>query len=145
MILVVAPVAASGPALMVPVSVVYAASSRICHQRPERSFRLQGMQLPVCARCFGLYAAAAIGASLAWGTRRRVEQSRILLAVSALPTAVTWGLEAAGIAPFSNMSRAVAALPLGATAGWVLVQMLRYDFLLNGDKNYDGGPGVLER
>ena len=41
--------------------VVYALSSFICHQRPERSFRLSGVQMPVCARCAGLYLAAPLG------------------------------------------------------------------------------------
>jgi len=38
---------------------VYATGSFVCHQRPERSFSLGGRQMPVCARCAGLYAAAA--------------------------------------------------------------------------------------
>jgi hypothetical protein len=29
--------------------------------------------------------------------------------------------------PFSNATRAVAAIPLGAVAGWLLVGLLRYD------------------
>ena len=32
----------------------------ICHQRPERSFFIGGQQLPVCARCTGLYLGAAL-------------------------------------------------------------------------------------
>ena len=38
---------------------VYAIGSLICHQLPERSFHLWGAQLPVCARCTGIYAGAA--------------------------------------------------------------------------------------
>lgn len=30
--------------------------SAVCHQMAERSFILQGQQLPVCARCTGIYA-----------------------------------------------------------------------------------------
>ena len=36
-------------------------SSRICHQRPERSFAIAGIQMPVCARCSGLYVSGALG------------------------------------------------------------------------------------
>ena len=60
-----------------------------------------------------------------------------LLALAALPTAVTFALEFAGMLPFSNTARAVAALPLGACAGWVFVSMLRYDSRLDGLKNAD--------
>jgi uncharacterized membrane protein len=141
------PLALSRRTLALPATMVYAASSQLCHQRPERSFHLAGFQLPVCARCFGLYASGALGALFAWagGLRAGNKATRTALAVAALPTAITWGLEAAGIAAFSNVGRAVAALPLGLVAGWVLVQMVRYDFLLNGHEIHDRGPGVRVR
>jgi uncharacterized membrane protein len=54
------------PLLPVPASAaIYAIGSYICHQRPERSFELAGAQLPVCARCLGLYGGAALGAVIA--------------------------------------------------------------------------------
>ena len=132
-LLVASPAALSTRALAVPSATVYALSSRICHQRSERSFHVAGAQMPVCGRCFGLYVAGALGAVLAWGSRRIPgERTRLILVLAALPTAITWSLEAAGVAGFSNVSRAAAALPLGAVAGWVFVQMLRYDLFLNG-------------
>lgn len=145
--LVGAPIALSRPSLTLPATLVYDVSSRICHQRPERSFHLAGVQVPVCARCFGLYASSALGALIAWGSRRRLRTttSRPALALAALPTALTWSLEAAGLVAFSNASRAAAALPLGVVVGWVVVQMVRYDFLLNGHEIYDRGPSVRFR
>lgn len=132
-VLVAAPAALAHPALAGTSAVVYAGSSRICHQRPERSFHLAGMQLPVCARCFGLYLAGALGAAAAWSSRRGPgPQTRVVLAAAAMPTAVTWVLEAAGLAGFSNTTRAVAALPLGVAGGWVFVQLLRYDAVSDG-------------
>src|SRR5688500_5253677 len=44
---------------------MYAAGALVCHQRPERSFYIEDAQLPVCARCFGLYAGALLGV-VAW-------------------------------------------------------------------------------
>src|SRR5436190_8573826 len=41
---------------------IYTGCSAICHQRPERSFQLFGHQMPVCARCTGIYAGAALAA-----------------------------------------------------------------------------------
>jgi uncharacterized membrane protein len=106
---------------------IYAASARICHQQRERSFAVAGTPLPVCARCAGLYVAGAFGALLAWGPgrRRRASHDRLVLLVCAIPTGVTWVLEAAGLMGFSNESRALAALPLGAAAGWMFVRALR--------------------
>ena len=42
----------------------------VCHQRPDRSFHPGGVQMPVCARCAGLYLGAGVGV-LAAGARRR--------------------------------------------------------------------------
>jgi uncharacterized membrane protein len=105
---------------------VYLTGSFVCHQRPERSFHLAGRQLPVCARCTGLYAAAALAApiALAAATSLTASRARRLALVAALPTAVTWSLEYFAGVPFSNLVRFVAALPLGAAAAWLVVSVL---------------------
>jgi len=38
----------------------------ICHQIPERSFHIHGEQLPLCARCTGIYMGALAGFTLMW-------------------------------------------------------------------------------
>jgi uncharacterized membrane protein len=115
------------PAATLGAASIYAASGRICHQQPARSFAAAGMRLPVCARCTGLYLSGALGALLAWAPRRRrpLSRDRLVLIACAVPTALTWGLEAAGLAAFSNEARALAALPLGGAAGWTFVRALR--------------------
>jgi hypothetical protein len=44
---------------------------------------------------------------------------------AALPTALTVALEFVGVLQTSNLFRALSALPLGASAGWVFIQSLR--------------------
>ncbi len=48
----------------------YLLGGLICHQRPERSFHPEGVQMPVCARCFGLYLGGGLGVLAAVGFRR---------------------------------------------------------------------------
>ena len=60
-----------------------------------------------------------------------------VLIIAALPTALTLALEILGMMRFSNTARAIAALPLGAFAGWLFVRMLRYDSRLDAHKNAD--------
>jgi uncharacterized membrane protein len=49
------------PALPVAVAgVTYLFGALICHQLPDRSFHVDGAQLPVCARCLGIYAGTAL-------------------------------------------------------------------------------------
>lgn len=107
--------------------VVYLIGSAICHQRPERSFHTAGVQWPVCARCLGLYVSAPIGALLGLiGLRSRrplrAPSPVWLLAWTALPTAGTLALEWGGLMQPGNAGRALAALPLGAAIGFVLVR-----------------------
>lgn len=110
-------------ALGAPLSALtYAFGSLLCHQRPDRSFHLGAAQVPVCARCVGLYLGAAAGAvatlmhwivvgrATAVPTRTHL---RLMLVASSLPTAITWGLEALGLWGPTNVLRFAAALPLG--------------------------------
>jgi uncharacterized membrane protein len=109
-----------------PAEAVYRLASGVCHQRPERSFAIRGVQLPVCARCAGLYVSGAAGALAAWlGRRKAPVDSRAVLFVAALPTAATIPVEWLGLSGLSNAIRAAAALPLGGAAGWTFVRALR--------------------
>lgn len=129
-LIVAAPLALAGgnghwPAL------VYEAAGLVCHQRPERSFHLAGIQLPVCARCFGFYASGTAGALLAWLVgaprlaRHLAVRTRIPLAAAALPTLLTVAGEWAGLIRPGGAVRALAALPLGLIGGWIFVVLLR--------------------
>lgn len=116
----------------VAVAAMYVAGRVVCHQRPERSFHLWGSQVPVCARCSGLYALAPIGFVLArrssrlgasrhWPNRDGVSihQLRMALLATAMPTLVTVGGEWIGLMHPTNLVRAVAGLPLGLSVAWV--------------------------
>lgn len=103
-------------------TVVYLAGGRICHQRPERSFATRDVQWPVCARCSGLYLAAPFGA-LALLARRRSPAPLRLLALAAIPTALTLLWEWGGMGTPSNPIRFTTAVPLGAAIMWVLLQV----------------------
>ena len=110
----------------VAAALVRAAGSLVCHQRPERSFTIDGVRLPVCARCTGLYAAGAVAALAGlFGGAGGVGRPRLVLGAAAAPMAVTVALEWTGIAGMSNGVRFLSALPLGTAAGWLFVRMLR--------------------
>lgn len=113
----------------------YLVGSAVCHQRPERSFHVGGLRLPVCGRCTGLYLSGAAGvlAGLAWaaGSRRRGRRRpagdwRPWLLAAAVPTGVTLLAEWAGWWVPSNAARALAAVPLGAVAGGLVAVGLSF-------------------
>ena len=113
-------------ALFLTPAAIFPIGRYICHQRPERSFVVHGQQMPVCARCTGLYVGALVGAPLAAiaATALAGARARRLIAICALPTLTTWTLEFAGIASFSKAARFTAALPLGFAAAWLVLSVL---------------------
>ena len=123
----------AAPVLWIPLAgVMYAAGSFICHQLPERSFHFQGAQLPVCARCLGLYCGGAFGSVLGASAvvRHRINRGQPFLVralrwrwtvAAAIPTLVTAVLEWGFGWPISNTVRAIAALPLGGAVAFVVV------------------------
>ena len=117
---------------VIATALTYAFGSLICHQIPERSFYLGTIQLPVCARCLGIYAGFAAAASLTIlrhpvpgsdPTSRGLTPRQILIA-GAMPTAVTWLVEWAGVWQTSNAERAVAGAPLGIAVGVMVIGAL---------------------
>ena len=142
-LLIAAPFAAGSPHAPVARAgaLVYLAGSFVCHQRPERSFHLAGAPLPVCARCTGLYVSALAGAlaSLALSTASiSASRARWLLGLAALPTLVTVMFEVLGLAHPSNMARAIAALPLGSAAAWVVISITHGDRTIPAERTADG-------
>ncbi len=127
-LLFAAPLAAASPDPPVSRagSLVYVVGGFVCHQRPERSFHMAGVPLPVCARCTGLYLSALAGAlaALTFATgSTAVRRARWLLGLAAVPTVATVAAELLGLAHPSNAARAISALPLGAAAAWVVISM----------------------
>jgi uncharacterized membrane protein len=99
--------------------VIYAAFSKICHQRPERSFFIMGYPLAVCSRCTGLY----VGFSLALITYPLVRSLQTVTApdrkwlfLAAVPMALDFTLTFTGIWENTHSSRFLTGLLLGSVA-----------------------------
>src|SRR5215216_6576523 len=118
------------------IALVYAIGSVICHQRPDRSFFVDGHQLPVCARCSGLYVSGAIGFA-AWFVAKAVRgwrcasvDPRIALrtiVIAAVLTVLSLAAAAIDVWDGSNVTRAILVLPLGACAGVIVAAVATKD------------------
>jgi uncharacterized membrane protein len=111
-------------------ALMYSVCGVICHQLPERSFHLAGIQIPVCARCLGIYAGAALAASghvlgVVAGSKRwqilSASDARRILLAGAIPTIATVGLEQGGLWSGSNTVRAIAGIALGVAGALVVM------------------------
>jgi len=142
------PHASDGAAALV--LAVYGIGSLLCHQLPARSYRIWSAQMPVCARCAGIYFGAAIAAILAVAPLQRrptsdavVERrsrdanasgavagrrfsganvSRNALIVAVVPTLATLVYEwtTGGMPP--HWIRTAAGVPIGAVAAWLVAR-----------------------
>jgi uncharacterized membrane protein len=115
------------PILPVPLAAaLYAVGSYICHQRAERSFHLFAAQLPVCARCLGIYAGGAAGLLLTTSARIEREFFRIspraMLVAGAIPTLLTLIVEWSGAWAGRNDVRAGVGVLLGIAVAFVVAQ-----------------------
>jgi uncharacterized membrane protein len=108
---------------------VYLVGSLVCHQRPERSFTLVDLHLPVCARCTGIYTGATLGAfcALLIGAGASIGRWRQALIAAVVPTLLTLFLEHGAGMVITNIARALAAIPIGIATGWIVAAALSGD------------------
>jgi len=106
-------------------STIFFTGSLLCHQRPERSFHWWGAQVPVCARCFGIYLGAALSAVVIAGTGaslRHPRHAKTLVLTALTPNALTLVYEwTTGNMP-GHWVRAGSGVLLGAVVTLVIAE-----------------------
>ncbi|HWS87208.1 MAG TPA: DUF2085 domain-containing protein [Pyrinomonadaceae bacterium] len=103
---------------------VYGALALLCHQVDERSFHVAGFKMAVCARCFGLYAGALLGALVYPFVRpvvRRDLPVRGWLLAAAVPTSIDFALGFFGVWENTHASRFLTASLLGVVVAFYFV------------------------
>jgi uncharacterized membrane protein len=110
-------------------AMTYAIGAVVCHQLPERSFHLAGVQLPVCARCVALYVGGAIGLILwiVWRAPATRQSFRRAIVVLGAPAVITYGMNIVGAWDATNAVRAIASAPLGLALGAVVAAVTLED------------------
>src|ERR1043165_7822257 len=98
---------------------IYYAFSGLCHQRPDRSFFIDGHKFGVCARCTGIYfgfAFTLLVYPLVRSLRAVTTPARKWLLLAALPLAIDFSLTFFGIWENTHTSRLLTGLLLGSVA-----------------------------
>ncbi|MCB0719447.1 MAG: DUF2085 domain-containing protein [Bacteroidetes bacterium] len=108
--------------------IIMSAFRPLCHQLPDRSPHLSGVQLAVCHRCLGIYvglaaSATVLGALIAF-TRPIEKYASFLLPASLVPLAVDWLGDVVGLWTNTPTSRVATGGVFGAVAGVFLARVL---------------------
>lgn len=109
--------------------------TRICHQRPERSFYLLGWKLGVCARCASIYFSFSVTAAFVLcadvtATLRNflngaAKHSRAMLIGGVAPMLVDVLLNDLGIRESTLVTRSISGCMFGIIAAPVLIPQVR--------------------
>jgi len=117
-LIIVAPLAAANGHNEVAAAIYYG-FGKLCHQRPDRSFFIDGHKLGVCSRCTGIYfgfAFTLLVYPLVRSLRTVATPARKWLLLAALPLAIDFNLTFFGIWENTHTSRLLTGLLLGSVA-----------------------------
>lgn len=102
----------------------------VCHQLPDRSFWIDGVQLAVCQRCYGIYAGLFLGTSLLLTLSAKAawiyQQACWVLAAALLPAMLDWGLPIVHLWYNTPLTRTFTGLWFGLLAGLLLTATLEH-------------------
>ena len=117
-LILVAPVAAAGGHNGLAFA-IYHAFGTMCHQKPERSYFIDGYKFAVCARCTGIYFGFAFTLllyPLVRSLRSTATPPRSLLILSVLPLAIDFSLTFFGFWENTHTSRLLTGALLGSVS-----------------------------
>ena len=96
--------------------------STVCHQFANRSPHIDGVQLAVCHRCYGIYMGLPAAAVLYLGLRRidgfLGPAGRWILPLSLVPLSIDWSLDVFGLWTNTPTSRLITGGLFGLAAGY---------------------------
>lgn len=92
-----------------------------CHQKPERSFFIKGYQMPVCARCSGVF--IGYTAALCCAVAGRLKKMNWIAPLGCLVMLTDWSVQALKIKESTNMRRLFTGIfgGFGIMAVWISV------------------------
>lgn len=104
--------------------------SGLCHQLPERSFYLNGVQMAVCTRCFGIYSGLFFGSIifplLVILRKKALKGGKILLLISFLIILIDFLGNLSGLWINTNISRFYTGIFLGISFPYYLSDEVFY-------------------
>lgn len=82
-----------------------------CHQMPERSFFINGRQMPVCARCTGVFIGQCM--AIIFKAARPKDRGVWIPALLLMLMGIDWGIQEFGIKESTNRRRLITGIAGG--------------------------------
>ena len=101
-----------------PWNAVYSIGDRFCHQRAERSFFINGNQMPFCSRCTAIWLGFAVGLGLTIFLKIELtEKFLLLILLGIVPIGIDGMGQQIGLWESTNIIRVTTGLLTGTVCG----------------------------
>lgn len=108
-----------------PMSFVYAAGDILCHQKSERSFFINGNQMPFCSRCTAIWLGLAIGMCFMLFCKIEFNEKFFFLVIlGIIPMGIDGVGQLFGFWTSTNITRLLTGLSAGVVCGIIIGQIL---------------------
>ena len=101
-----------------PWNLIYGCGDRLCHQKAERSFFINGNQMPFCSRCTAIWLGLAIGLGfMVFYEIKLDEKFLILIFIGLVPIGIDGVGQLFGLWDSTNIIRLITGLLVGIVCG----------------------------
>ena len=104
--------------MVFPWNFVYAVGDRLCHQKAERSFFVNGNQMPFCSRCTALWLGIVVGLGFMLLYKLQLnEKFLFVILIGILPIAIDGLGQLFGLLESNNLVRFITGILAGGVCG----------------------------
>jgi len=101
-----------------PISDIYGCGDRLCHQRSDRSFFINGNQMPFCSRCTAIWIGLSVGLLFFSVYKVNLDERFILIIfLSMIPIGIDGVGQLLGLWESTNIVRVITGVIIGITCG----------------------------
>jgi uncharacterized membrane protein len=105
-----------------PISFIYSAGDRLCHQKASRSFFINENQMPFCARCTAIWLGITIGIGFMLFYKIPLDEKFFyLMMIGLIPIGIDGVGQLLGFWESTNLTRVITGLFIGVITGFAVV------------------------
>jgi len=124
-----------------PWNIVYGCGDRLCHQKAERSFFINGNQMPFCSRCTAIWLGLAIGLGFMVFFKIKLNEKFLyLILIGIVPIGIDGIGQLFNLWESTNVIRLITGLLAGIVCGIAIALIIDEIILLKTFKKIENKP-----